>query len=183
MLNASSTKSKLIINGVGLVLVAGLYVGLWYWADYMSGTLVEKQTETSDSEDTPTDIGEVKRALAATEDIQTQTRGYILSNDDIVVFIERLESLAREAGLEQTTDAVSDVAYPGMSAALWGGLQVVMSTKGSWADTYQFLSILENIPYKSHLVQSVIEHDTSPGDKEEVPGWRGEFTIKVLKRK
>lgn len=178
-----STKSKLIINGAVLLLVGGLYLGIWYWDNRTLASLAQRQNARAGAEGGPVDVQEAAQALESAKNLQIQTEGYVLADDEVVGFIEQIEKLAHDAGVEETTDAVSAIVYPGLPAAEWGGLQVVLSTKGSWADTYQFLSLLERIPYKSSVVQSVIEQDMSQGEEQKGLGWVGTFTIKVLRKK
>lgn len=184
MFSKPSTKSKLVINAILLVFGAVLYGGLWYGISYVSDIVVAERSKFEEAENITVRANQTEKILLETEEARNRVNGFILSDDEVVGFIESLESLAKDIGLEETTEAVSDTAYPGFDAKKWNGLQIVLSVRGSWSRVYQFLSLLENLPYQTTLLRVVIEK-AGGAEGLESPGaeWKGDFTIQVLKHK
>lgn len=187
MFDRYKTKPKIIINGVLLVLSIGVYLVFWYGTDNLVSETKAIQDNLLQSDAGEKKIETIRRLFSERSSDVEAVRGYVLSEDDIVGFIEELENLSRRAGVEGEIQAVSAGNYPGVDASKWESLNVVVSSTGSWEATYRFLSLLESLSYRSELRQATIERIEREGSEgEEAPGeilWQGDFTLAVLKNK
>ncbi len=182
MFGKSHTKSKMIFNVVLLALGAVFYVGLWYGTNYVSGVIAKERSKAIESGSSVSRLKDIESLLSKKTVEIEKVSGYFLTDDEVVGFLEELESLATRVGVDESTDLVSGAGYPGLDGAKWEGLQVTLSANGSWTEIYQFLSLLERLPYRADLIRAVVEKVSSPTPSEKARGdWKGSFTIKVLK--
>jgi Tfp pilus assembly protein PilO len=76
----------------------------------------------------------------------TTLRSRLVASDGAVGFIEKVESLARESGLSVVVNSITTADAIPKDTFQW--MQISISTQGSWAGSYQFLALLEAMPYK-----------------------------------
>ena len=114
----------------------------------------------------------------------------ILDKDGDVIFIENLEKISKENGLEITINSIVIDNLSGLSKANMTTLSISATIKGSWAGNYIFLKELESIPFvlrveKFDLV-STSNSGFDPISKKMIitnRGWQSTFEIHVLKNK
>jgi len=180
MFDRFKTKLKIITNIVLLVLSLSCYVLFLWGVPYLSRITDEMRQAFVQSEAGQERIQKVRDVLTNEAEVVTQVRGYVLNSERVVGFIEEMENLGRQAGVEESTKAVSATAYAGVDADKWEALSIAVSTTGSWADTYQFLSLLEHMPYRLEIQRATMGLDE---DEKGRAVWKGDFTFSVLKMK
>ncbi|HEY4498974.1 MAG TPA: hypothetical protein VJH94_02830 [Candidatus Paceibacterota bacterium] len=174
------TKLKIVVNAVLLILGIGAYLGLWIG----TGSLLEKTIATravvlqSDTSEEKTRA--VRKLVTERGSDIAKVEGYVLNDSDIVSFIEYIEDLGREAGVQVSTDRVSAGIFSGVNAEKWSGFSLMLETEGSWEATYRFSMLLERIPYRSEVLQASIEVVDAEKDGH---SWQGSFSLNVLKQK
>lgn len=104
-----------------------------------------------------------------------------------VVFIEGLEAIARQNNLTINIDSIVVDGDQKNSSTTITTLKIKASTKGSWTNTYKFISQLEFLPYKIKLNSLVLSKADDVGVeagalKVKNP-WQTSFEINVLKYK
>ncbi len=112
--------------------------------------------------------------------------GSIVSSDADVQFIEYLESLARDNGVNIKIDSLSFEDSAILKGTNVTSFKIKASTFGSWRGTYAFLSQLESMQYKVKINKfSAVSQSTDLGDqiKKSTGEWKSNFEIVVLKYK
>lgn len=129
-------------------------------------------------------INAIARALQETERSREKLGEYYLKKSGIVFFIERLESMGKNAGLKTI---VQNVSVPEKSAIL----SIGVDTEGSFEDTFYFLSLLEKLPYKLAIESVTMREKAGAGTVESATGktegpsggmkalWAGSFTVAI----
>ena len=178
MLQQKKTTSKIIANAVAFLLALGVYVGFIFVQDILiQKSLVLRSTITT------VELGEsrifaIKQLTNSLGSTQETVRGYVLSADEVVPFLQRLEAIMQHANVVGETERVATTASSLNPAGKWEFLEVAISTEGSWAATYEFLTLLEHIPYYAEVTNVVVEKVAN----EENTYWAGTFTLRVLKQ-
>lgn len=119
-----------------------------------------------------------KEIVAATAEERGETKMFFVGGDEVVDFLESLEALGRNAGLELEVSSV------GLAEEDEGGnrpydiLSVDITSEGSWAQNFRYLSVLENLPLKFQITRAVIEKRDDRGSL-----WRGSFALGAVKLK
>ena len=118
-----------------------------------------------------------------------QLNSYMISSDGEVDFINQVETLARSRGLDVSINSVQLVQADNQSNTSLEFLKLEINTKGSFSGTYQFLTLLENLPYSINFdkvgVVSSLDGELLT-DKTQLAQpilWQGVFDINILKQK
>lgn len=112
----------------------------------------------------------------------------IISKDGDVAFIERLEKMARDNGLEISIDSLDIQDEKNIESEEITTLKIRAKTKGRWDGTYKFLSQMEVMPYKLSINDFSFINTTdipASGSRPVNPSanWQSSFEIQVLKYK
>ncbi len=110
-----------------------------------------------------------------------QIDSYFVASDGEVSFIEQVEGLAKKDGLTVSIDSVGITNTDTLTSGGIAYLTMKINTAGTWEHTYQFLSEIEDMPYRIFIDQTDIAsmYDGSPAN---TGMWKGGFSIKVLKK-
>ncbi|KKR31515.1 MAG: hypothetical protein UT65_C0024G0002 [Parcubacteria group bacterium GW2011_GWF2_39_8b] len=111
----------------------------------------------------------------------------IIAKDGDVGFIENLERIARESGLEMTIQSLIFEDDPSFASTTLTSLKITAKTKGAWLGSYKFLAHMESLPFKIKINKFVLVKNISDADSEiknaEPSLWESTFEIRVLKYK
>lgn len=114
----------------------------------------------------------LRRIMEETKTEREELDAYFVKKGDAVSFIERLENMAKGAGLGIS---IASVSVPEKTSAL----RIEMATQGSFENTLYFLTLLENLPYKIFVEKANLHH--KEGSSQDVPKgsgtWTGSFTV------
>lgn len=84
--------------------------------------------------------------------------GFLLTEGKTIHFLSDIESLARQLGLNFTTDSLTVSALPNPQ---FEELEIKLSAQGDKDTLMKFLSILETLPYYSHLSELSLSRGAS----------------------
>lgn len=127
---------------------------------------VEAQKEAS--------IESIRNILRNTAVEREKIEGYFVSSDNIVDFLEKIELLGKKSGASLSFDSV-DIPSDEKNV-----LRVRIGTEGNWENTFYFLSMIENLPFKIEIEKSSIVKMTKIVSNVKTSYWRGDFTIRLL---
>jgi Tfp pilus assembly protein PilO len=139
-------RNRIIILGVVVLALIGGYYFL-----YSSQNSMWQTTATTESSNASLKLQKQNAvALESQYDGQAANRAkiqtYFVQKDGEADFIKNIESLADASSLDHT---ISSVGFEnGNLPANLQYLNLTITTQGSWQNTYQFLSLVENMPYK-----------------------------------
>lgn len=110
----------------------------------------------------------------------------IVAIDGDVNFIENLESVAKNNGLNIDIDSLVFKDNPASGSANITEFKVQAKTSGTWEGTYKFLSQLEALQFKVKIIRFAFNTDVpESGNEIDVSNkiWKSNFEIVVLKYK
>jgi len=183
------TKSILKILVILTVLIVGTYVFLFYYINRTNDTITGVAGKLKEISISQAKLTAVERVLADTAAQSRQIDSFVISSDGTVGFIEMVENLAGSAGLSVSIDSVDTKAAAGTMRNDWEYLNLTISVKGNWAGVFNYLSMLERLPYLAEINSVAIQQTTNSA--QNIPGvknstayiWQGQFSISVLKFK
>ncbi|OHA26430.1 MAG: hypothetical protein A3D52_02145 [Candidatus Taylorbacteria bacterium RIFCSPHIGHO2_02_FULL_44_36] len=173
MKNNRSKIFLFVLVAAAAVTAAAAYV--WFWrsasaandeTSYIRGD-IESQLKKNEI------TGALEKLVNDTETARRQIDSYFVGADQTVDFVEYLESLARAAGVNFTIVSLGvDQAKDDFKD------QIILrgEVTGNWSPTMNFLSFLENAPYRLDLADVAIT-------KPEKVDWETKILIKAFQLK
>lgn len=126
-----------------------------------------------------------KMLESISSDIEDINRSIVPQGGE-VAFIENIESLAKENGLEVNISSLVLNDNPALNPANVTEFRLSIRTSGSWSGTYTFLREIESLPVKIKIerfkLSSSLQEDAL-NSKKQVSVWGGDFSLVVLKYK
>jgi hypothetical protein len=133
----------------------------------------------------------IKKSLADNAELIGKINSYFVTPDEVVSFIELIENLGKESGVSLSIGSVTTGPDSKNKDDFKEVMKLRLETLGTWRDTYQFLSIIENLPYKETVEQVSLNLNLPVNelyfdfvsDEDVSRVWRGYFEIALLKIK
>src|SRR3989338_10220610 len=150
-----NNRPKIFLLVLVAVAVAAAATYVWFWrlvsvandeSSYLRGD-IESQLKKNET------AGALEKLVNETETARRQIDSYFVGADQTVDFVEYLESLARAAGVNFTIVSLGvDQAKDDFKD------QIILrgEVTGNWSPTMNFLSFLENAPYRLDLADVAI---------------------------
>ncbi len=163
------TPKKLLISASLLVLIAlgGLgYVGYLVKKEYKAWEDITNQLAIANRKSD--DISILKQNVEQSRDKLSQLDGFFVSNNNLVVFIESLERLGRDTGVDLTVN----------NAESGDKMRVSFRVQGSFSNIYAFTALLEKLHYQIS-VDTLNINVFNQGEGKAV-AWTGDYTTTVL---
>lgn len=121
--------------------------------------------QTSDKEKTK----ELARMLKETEKDRNKLSEYFITKTNAVTFIEQVEKIGKDIGVNLSTNAIADGAKDS------GAIEFSFSATGSFRNIYQLIALIESMPYKATIKKADIQ---KMSDQNESSGkWKGNFIM------
>lgn len=98
-----------------------------------------------------------------------------------VSVIEYIENVAKGVGLEVEINSVNIEKIDILTANNLSNLVLNIKTKGSWKEVFNFLGLLEAMPYKSEINKISLVYSNDDKNKP-ISLWEGIFVVKILKK-
>lgn len=121
----------------------------------------------------------MKKLLSETEEERENIDNYFIKTDDIVSFIESIESLSRVTNTSISVNSVS--IEEGKETDVFEYVVLNVEAQGVFSDLYWLLSLVEKMPYKISV--NTINFGRLPSGESTSPSdrWNIDFSIRVLK--
>jgi hypothetical protein len=120
-------------------------------------------------------IRSLRNIITDTEQQRSLLEKHFIGENGVVEFIEAVEDLGIRTTTEVTTSAVS--LEPSKSDTSYEMLKLTFEAVGSWKNVYQFLLLLETLPYHIEITRANLQKVTDG------PAWKGSFNVVVAKLK
>lgn len=98
-----------------------------------------------------------------TQQSRDKLNTYFITEEDTVSFIERIETLAQTAQTNLNIDAVNIKEE---------GLEVMVTTSGSWDSVFHFISLIEAMPFRISVKNTTLRYTQESG-------WTGSLSVLV----
>ncbi|MEI8338096.1 MAG: hypothetical protein WCF92_03045 [bacterium] len=112
-----------------------------------------------------------------------------IKEDDIPNFIESLETIMKNQKVIGVTKSISEASVPELTSASKDQLVISFEAEAPYPNLMQFVSILENLPYKSYISSATLTKETSAQNlgkdlkSTKVNLWKLNLTLNVVKIK
>ena len=186
-------KRKLIIIssivGIGILIFLGINV----WAIY---TIGEKYNSTQDLSgnlqmDTIKNkhLSSLQKKIKNFSDQNKELMTLFIKDDDIPNSIQSLEVIMKNLKIAGITKSVSERDVPELKLASKNELVITFEAEAPYSNLMQYISILENLPYKSYISSASIVKETSVQSIDQIPKnirkdlWKLNLTLNIVKNK
>lgn len=123
----------------------------------------------------------VKNVILDTAAERSKLDTYFVSSKNAVDFITLLEELARGSTVKLSISSFKEEkAKPG---DINGLIEISLKAEGEWRNILNFMSLLETLPYKSDLTETIfgVNFITAAGSKESARSvWNGSLQLSLL---
>lgn len=143
--------------------------------------LIESRKEAS--------ISLIQKTLEDSAEDREKINSYLVTEDTVVDFIQVVESLGRDAGVGLDVNLVSfeevSVGEDPKAEKVETKLLIQMVSNGNWQNTFQFIALLENLPYKISFQKLglILQEIQIEGEEGTIREWRGDYEIHVVTNK
>lgn len=107
----------------------------------------------------------------------------VIPKNGDVPFIETIETLASENNLVMTIQSLSFEDSESLNDKGMTFFKIRATTKGSWANTYSFLALLEALPLSIKIENLALIYSSTESEGGIRPEWQMSVDMKVLKYK
>jgi len=167
MITRSNTIKILIFAGASALIGALLYAGGFYIVKEKvldTSLMVGELEKLKDARD---NVKLVNQSIINTQKDRERIEGLFVDSENVVPFIERIEALGTEIGLETTLSALNEQND--------SDLVFSIKTVGAFQDVMLFDALLENLPLS--LTLNKAHFSKIQGDGEDSGNmWEGNFT-------
>ena len=129
----------------------------------------------------------VKDLIKDTENDRKKLDTYFVADDKIVNFIEDVEKIGSDIGVDVEVVSVSisdSKSQVPAHSKISEQLNLDFKVEGMWSDVFQFLAIMEKLPFKIDISKTSLEVVYSDTARKISSGkWKGFFSITVIKTK
>lgn len=173
-----TTKLVFWLSLAGAIVALGLYVYLFYTVQKIGQHTAALTAETRTLEAEESEVGKLKKDLAANQARQPILVSYFIDASDPVPFLETIEGYGRATNVTVKFDTVDIKRAPNQ-------LAVTLTSDGNFADLYRFMALVESAPYEFAItnadIRSVIPAGLTPAQKSgHVNAWQARISISVF---
>jgi hypothetical protein len=167
-----------------IVVILGLFAAYYFIYIYMNSLgqqVYDLKTTSEQKVQQEQEMNSVANSVKMLTDQMNAVDSYFIPPDGEVAFIEETESQAKTFGLTSSVDSVAIENSNYLISKHFEYLILKVSTTGTWADTYRFLSFLSNLPYQLSVDHADITVALDNG-KKSLPVWSGVFSVRILEK-
>ena len=168
-------KKKPLFVAFGVLALA--VFSFWWVLNSIKSTEAESENAQAEwqAENTRREaIRSLERSIKDIEDERVALESHFAQSENVVPFLDTLESLAQQAGGEAKVTAVD---IPKDKEELVVSLRV----EGSFQSNYKFIKLLENSPYELEIESFDLSTGvSSEGAAIESSLWEGRFTLRLI---
>ncbi|HVS79367.1 MAG TPA: hypothetical protein VHF05_00090 [Candidatus Paceibacterota bacterium] len=181
----AGTKKTIIVLGVLLIALVAGYVFAFRFLLGENDQVDTLNQQAASYVQTNAILSSLQSTFTKTDDDAKAIDSHFVPANGVVDFITEIESLGKDSGLSLTVNNVDAADIDKASSAFEERLSLRVETEGTWADTEQFIGMVENLPVGISIDGASLD---ALKDEEGVSAgapthWKGEFQLSVLKLK
>lgn len=197
MKEQEKTKKSMIVSIVLAVAIFVIYGFVFYDIKAKNEQISSLTNDVQQLRSKDDILKATKTILDQNKDLISQLDSYFIPADGVVGFIRILESVGKFSGIDMTINSVGTETDSKVKDDIKEILRLHVKTNGSWENTFYFLSILENLPYRIDVEEATLGlmgstdkvffdnktalAQTRQQNKDEK--WEGSFNVIVMKLK
>ncbi|MFA6338605.1 MAG: hypothetical protein WCW87_00900 [Candidatus Paceibacterota bacterium] len=146
----SSTKKILFLSGLLALISATLYFFVYYQIQSKYENVFSLKSEVSKVFQNENNSFFLKKAFVDIESERKNINSHILAHENVVDFIQMVETLGKDNNLDISIESVQTEDISNSDDVLpVENMKIRIKTEGGFENSYRFISLLENIPYKT----------------------------------
>jgi|GEM_PF-5421427 len=185
-------KKSLSKNASLLIIIFLLNGALGYGYYFLHGRIslmnkqvTEKAAEIEEQKEKTFSDKALRDILISTEEDRSKIDSYLLQDDDVVDFLEKIEELGEISKTRVVTSSVN-IDERGEKSTT-GFLQLNINAFGPFENIMHFISLIESLPYKvaidKLILSTVGDNGQQPVKGSQTKEWQSNFELKVVKLK
>lgn len=197
MKNFSPTK-KILATIIIINICVFVAYGFVFWRIYTDGQNTSKLINQASLDFQKNEVlRTAKITLAENHDFISKIDSYFIAPNGVVPFIDSVESLAKDYGVEASIGSVAVESDTKIKNDFKETLHLKVEGSGSWSNLVQFISAVEALPYRTVFDQVVFGltdsadkltfGGTTPSDTKKAGSssgkWRATIDVSLLKLK
>jgi hypothetical protein len=178
------TKRILIASIVSCFLTIGVYGTFFYYISSLNDEVTDLKNTVSEKKSIEEEKNLADKTLQETATNRNKIDTFFIGNnqEEEANFVSFLEDTATNiAKVEHTIVGLRHEPIANVKNSKYEYLTIQGEAKGSFSETYHFLTLLENVPKASILQQ--VELEKISGDPKKQNEWRLSYVLRVLKIK
>jgi hypothetical protein len=181
------TKKTTIFMAILVVVIAVVYIVFFISIKNKNESVSLVINEVDIAIEKEVKLKSVKSLIEDIEDEREKLDIYFVDDEEVIDFIENIEDLAGDTGVGvevMSVDISDDRNNTPQQNSISELLLLSLKVEGSWDDLFQFILLVEGLPFKIDISKVNIEAIYSSGEKKESSGnWKGLLSLGVLKLK
>jgi Tfp pilus assembly protein PilO len=178
--------SILILLSVIVVVIFGLYIFLlWTVHDNSNKDNILNQ-EISAESTKRVQIVSTKKLIADTASIRGQLSGFLIETNEIPEFLESVEALGTVTKTKVTVNSVSRIPINTTLSSSTEYLLLSISSVGGFRGVYQFLRLIESLPYGVYIDSVQLSSSGISEDKKQktisLPEWTAGISLRATSK-
>ncbi len=173
--NKKLTLSIVLAVAVNIAAIFG-WLFVFFEIQKSQKSILEAQAEIYQADRRLSNVGPLGALLKDTEKDKEKIESAFLNSQNLVGFIEKLESLGRKT---ETDVAVKSIKLPDQSEIKEPHFEI--QVRGSFRDLFQYIFLLENLPYQISFERiNLIKPEASKEAKKTSKNWEADLEISIL---
>lgn len=168
-MNTKKNKRLLALFSLINIMFLGVYGYLFYVVASKNTETVVLYTTSHQQASDKEKIQELDRTIKDTEKERNNLSAYFVTKTSAVTFIEQIEKIGKNAGVDLSVNSVSGDAKGG------GTTQLAFSAAGTFSDIYRLIALVESMPYKVTLKKADMQVTSDQKDGSTI--WKGGFVV------
>jgi len=183
MISKSFSKKIITIYSILILIFVGIYIFIFIKIKDYNQNIAYLENEIFLQQDKQQKMSLMNNMIEENKDYIDLVENSVIPKDGNVPFIETIESLASENNLVMTIQSLSFEDSEGLNDKGMTLFKIRSTTKGSWANTYSFLALLEALPLSLKIENLALIYSSTELAGNIRPEWQMSIDMKVLKYK
>lgn len=170
----------LMIAILTTIVVYGLYGYMYYTVNASLGRVfaareaVQKEQSYKNQEQSLTDMYE------KTVDDRARLRTFFVAHDEIIQYIEAIETIGKSADAEVTLSSINADDLATSKPGTLGKFSIAVEVRGLWSSVMRVLILAETLPYKVAISNVRIDRAGAALGTGGKPEWRVNFLLETV---
>ena len=174
-MRSTSSKKLIIVWSVALGLAAVL-IGVKYLVNNSFDALAKIQAEIAELQLQKQNLLDLERSLEVTAEARAAATKTFVTKAEVAALLEQVEEIGRVAG---ATLDVKKITLPddGVEAPPLAQLSLELAARGTFAQIYHLLLLIENLPAGTKITQWQLSQAATPAAG--AANWSAELTVAI----
>jgi Tfp pilus assembly protein PilO len=162
MINQSLTKKILVLLFVLNVVLVASFAFIFSKVKSSEAQTAKIYSQIGIDQQGKQALKDLQQNVQSTQGERTQLASYFVNENNIVGFLQQIESLGKPSGAKVKLTSVNKHSSKNASDNY---LEISADASGSFRQVFDFITLLQNLPYKLHFTQVSIQKNNTGNTK------------------